>query len=120
MFDSGELKIYKVENSAAAGLMPVDSFTLILECNYEERTVGATRYSVALQNDARIEAIVRIPQDFSCAVDDAVVLSPYSHQESAVYRIYQKQQVKNDDDLHCTDLTLTRFEGIDSEQINPN
>lgn len=120
MFDSGTIKLYRKGNSASAGLMPVDAYTLQVECCYEERTVGVTRYAVGLQNDARIEMIARVPQNYEIKVDDVAVLFPYSHIDSSVYQIYQIQQLKNEDDLPCTDITLVRYEGIDADEIINN
>lgn len=120
MFDSGTIKLYKKGNGAAAGSMPVGAYSLQAISCYEERIVGINRYAVGLQNDARIEHVVRIPPNYTINADDVAVLAPYSHADSSVYQIYQVQQVRNDNDLPCTDLTLVRYGGIDANEIISN
>ena len=46
-----------------------------------------------------------------------MVLAPYDHEDKGVYRITQKQDVLDEDNLPATDLTLERSAGIDAGQI---
>ena len=118
MFDSGIIKIYKKQNTAEAGFKPQYSYTLFHETNYGERTVGIQRYNTALQNDARIEQLVRIPSWYpDSGTKYVAVLEPYSHEDGTVYELYQVQQLLNEDNLPCTDLSLIRFEGIDYAKL---
>jgi len=103
MFDSGQVDIYKITNTALAGDKPKEALYSGASYWYEERTVGITRFSAALKTDVKIDMLIRIWEDRGidssqiCKIDDAQ------------YRIYQVQHTKNEDGLEVTDLSLERL-----------
>lgn len=118
MFDSGELTVWRGDNSTPPGGLPVLTFTKIWSGCYENRTIGVTRYYTAMQHGARADIMVRIKRAYEInPATDKVILSPYDHQDTMGYRIAMKQDVLDEDGLPACDLTLERDEGIDSGQL---
>lgn len=116
--DSGELTVWRGANTAPAGGMPVMRYTQIWAACYENRTVGLARYYTAQQHGDRADVMVRVPRTYVISpAEDRVVLAPYDHLDSGAYRITQKQDVVNEDQLPMTDLTLERDVGIDAGNL---
>ena len=103
MFDSGQVELYTITNTAAAGDMPKEGLVYGSSYWYEERTVGITRFYAALKTDVKLEMLIRIWRDKSidtsqiCKIDDTQ------------YRIVQVQHLLNEDGLEVTDLSLERL-----------
>lgn len=103
-FNDGIVNIYCVENIAEPGNMPKDGLVLKIEnLRYTERTVGMSRYWTALQNQAQIEQMIRVPRINSVSVHDVAILN--GHQ----YDIVQVQYIQ-DTVPACMDLSLQRLE----------
>jgi len=82
----GIVKIYEVKNIAESGNMPKDGLTLKASLRYDERTVGVTRYRLALQDQEKIELMIRVPRlDIISAQDIAVP------NDGKQYKIVQRQ-----------------------------
>lgn len=118
MLDSGVLEIWRGSNVAPAGSMPVMKYAQIFESQYEDRTVGVTRWYAAKRNGDRADYLVRINRNYGIsAASDLVVLRPFSHLDGDAYKIDQIQQVLDDDGIWMTDLMLERVEGLDAATI---
>ena len=120
MFDGGVITFYSVSNSSGQGKMPKKTYTPKNSVCYENRTVGINRYSVAMQFDVQLSHVCRTPAVFDIDTSFIAVLKPYSHEDGAVYKIYQIQQTTDEDNLPCTDFSLQRLEGINADEIISN
>ena len=60
-FDDGILTIYKIENTAQPGQMPVEGLTEKDRYYYGFDTLGINRFYTALQAQQQIEAVVNVP-----------------------------------------------------------
>lgn len=61
-FNDGLVGIYKVENTAEPGDMPVEGLVLKQTLRYHERTVGMGRYYAAMQNNIKVDFVIRCPE----------------------------------------------------------
>lgn len=103
MFDSGQVDIYKLSNTAQAGDVPKEGLTYSSSYWYEERAVGVTRFYAALKADVKIERLIRIWQDRDVYTDQVCKI------DDAQYKIVQVQHGVNEDGLDITDLSLERL-----------
>lgn len=104
-FNDGIVKIYSVGNIAAPGNMPKDGLTLkISPLRYEERIVGMGRYWTAMQVQAQIDRIIRVPRIESISSQDVAI--PIDGKQ---YQIKQVQYVP-DIEPPSMDLSLERLE----------
>lgn len=107
-FNSGVVRILTVTDAAAPGRMPVPALAEKIRLPFEERRVGVTRFYNALQAQARIERVLRVPDPGAAGKispqDAAIIL-----QDEAQYRIEQVQTVPGVFPA-CLDLTLRTVE----------
>lgn len=104
-FNDGVVYIYSVGNISEPGNMPKEGPTLkVGPLRYQERTVGMSRYWAAMQTQARIDLVLRMPQLRSVSLHDVVV--PVDGDQ---YRIVQIQY-PNDMESPVMDLSLQRLE----------
>lgn len=104
-FNDGIANIYSVGNIAPPGGMPKDGLTIKAEgIRYKERTVGMSRYWAAMQTQARIDLVLRMPQLRSVSLHD--VVTPIDGEQ---YRIVQIQYPE-DVEPPVMDLSLQRLE----------
>jgi hypothetical protein len=104
-YNDGIVKIYSVGNIAAPGNMPKDGLTLkISPLRYEERIVGMGRYWTAMQVQAQIDRIIRVPRIESISSQDVAI--PIDGKQ---YQIKQVQYVP-DIEPPSMDLSLERLE----------
>lgn len=107
-FNDGVVSIYSVGNISAPGDMPKEGLTLKMSnLHYEERTVGMSRYWTAMQNQAQIERIIRVPR-VNISTHDVAKINDLQ------YDIVQAQVIK-DVTPPCIDLSLQRLEAVDQE-----
>lgn len=103
-FNSGVVRILTVTDAAAPGRMPVPALSEKIRLPFEERRVGVSRFYNALQAQARIERVLRVPDPGAAGKispqDAAIIL-----QDEAQYRIEQVQTVPGVFP-RCLDLTL--------------
>jgi hypothetical protein len=85
-YNDGAVNVYETINIAQPGNMPVDGLTLKETLHYEERTVGITRFYTAMQNDIKIDMLIRCPRIRSIAAEDIAI--PVDGKQ---YRIVQVQ-----------------------------
>lgn len=102
MRDAGKLTIYKLTNTAQAGLKPAEKLVKICDAYYNEEPIGVTRTYAAMGAKQRIDNLVTaynvdLPYDA-----EYVIL-----EDSLQYRINVKQK-QGDNVL----LTLERLEAM--------
>lgn len=61
-FNDGLVYICSVENTAEAGNMPKEGLAAKGKLRYSERTVGINRYYTAMQNNVKIDRVIRCPR----------------------------------------------------------
>ena len=105
MIADGTLKIYTLQNTAAAGSMPVDQLVQKYpeDVYYSDRVVGYNRQYAAMGADQFISKLVRI-WDMPVEVGEYVII------DGTQYRIDQVQLLKDEDGLKVVDLTLSKLE----------
>lgn len=104
-FNDGVVKIYSVGNIAAPGNMPKEGLTLkVGPLRYKERTVGLNRFWVAMQNQARVDMVLRMPRIGIVSTHD-VAIPPDGKQ-------YEVKQVQYPEEIEppVMDLTLERLD----------
>ncbi len=104
-FNDGVANIYSVGNIAPPGGMPKDGLQLKVGClRYKERTVGMSRYWAAMQTQARIDLVLRMPQLRNVLLHDVVI--PTDGQQYKIVQI----QYPEDVEPPVMDLSLQRLE----------
>lgn len=72
-YNDGVVKIYGTTDVAEPGNLPVDGLTLKETLRYEERTVGIKRFYTAMQQDIKIDMLLRCPQRRGVATQDIAI-----------------------------------------------
>lgn len=104
-FNDGVVNIYSVGNIAQQGNIPKDGLALKAgPLRYEERTVGMSRFWIALQAQARIDMLLRVPRFKNVSTQDIAIPN-----DGEQYRIEQIQYPA-DTALPVMDLSLQRLE----------
>lgn len=104
-YNDGIVKIYSVVNIAASGDLPKEKLTVkVGSLRYEERIVGMGRFWTAMQVQAQIDRIIRVPRIESVSPQDVAI--PIDEKQ---YRIKQVQYVPDVEPLSM-DLSLERLE----------
>lgn len=105
-YSDGLVSIYKVENVALPGDMPSEGLILKNSLRYHERTVGMTRYYAAMQNDIKVDFVIRCPEvrGLSEKNTDILVAILIDGQQ---YKVMQIQYIE-DAVPKSMDLTLER------------
>lgn len=86
-FNDGTADIYKVENVAAPGNKPKEGLLLkVRNLRYKERTVGMGRFWTAMQNQTKINRLLRMPKLDSVSTLDVAIPT-----DGKQYRIIQIQ-----------------------------
>lgn len=102
-FNDGVLTVYSVGNIASAGNKPKNGLTSkLIGLRYEERVVGMSRYWTALQAQAKVNQMLRVPRINSVSIQDIVI--PIDGKQ---YKIVQIQYIQ-DVEPACMDLSLER------------
>lgn len=101
----GVLRIYTLQNTAAAGSMPTPKLVLKIshDIYYADRVIGYNRQYAALGADQYISKLVRL-------WDVPVEAGEYAVIDGVQYRIDMVQLLKDEDGLKVRDLTLSRLE----------
>lgn len=103
-FKDGVVNIYKVDNISDPGNKPKQELVHKAKLRYDERTVGMSRYWVAMQAQAKVEQMIRVPRlDFISTQDVAIL------KDGEQYRIIQIQYPVGVEP-HSMDLSLERLE----------
>jgi hypothetical protein len=104
-FNDGVVQIYTVGNIAQSGNMPKEGLTLkVGPLRYKERTVGMGRFWTAMQAQAQIAQVLRVPQIRSVSTQDIAIPN-----DGKQYEIKQIQYPE-DVDPPVMDLSLERVE----------
>jgi len=104
-FNDGVVNIYSVENIAESGKLPKEGLKIKASAlHYEERTVGMSRFYTAMQNQVKIEQILRVPRINSVSTQDVAIPN-----DGKQYKIIQIQ-CPQDVDPPVMDLSLERLE----------
>lgn len=59
-YNDGIVKLYCVQDTAETGRMPVRHETLVVQLNYENRSVGSSQFYQAAQAQIKIEKVIRV------------------------------------------------------------
>ena len=121
MMDDGIVTICNLVNTAADGDMPKDVLETAedlagneLVYQFEERTVGYNRQYAAAGVGERVDMLIRVWRS-PARIGQYAVLTDYEGQENPdgdQYRITNVQQLKNDNGLKVTNLTLRRLDEL--------
>lgn len=104
-FNDGVANIYSVGNIACPGGMPKDGLQLkVAYLRYKERTVGMSRFWTAMQVNAKIGRLLRMPRVTDVSTQDVVILT-----DGEQYKIVQ---VQYPEDVYppVMDLSLERID----------
>lgn len=103
MYNDGVAVICRIENSAPPGGMPMDRLVEKARLRYRKRTVGVNRYYAALQDQIRVDYLLRCPYRGNVVSNDIVLLGAEQ---------YAVRQVQCPEDITppVMDLTLERVE----------
>jgi len=106
-FNDGIVSIYKVTDISLAGDMPVDGLVLQQTLRYKERTVGLNRFYQAMQNNIKVDFVIRCPEvrGLSEKNTDILVAILIDGQQ---YKVMQIQYIE-DAQPPSMDLTLERL-----------
>ena len=105
MLADGILRIYTLQNTAAAGSMPTPRLVLKIshDVYYADRVIGYGRQYAAMGADQIISKLVR-------CWDIPVEIGDYAVIDGIQYRIDMVQRLKDEDGLKVVDLTLSKLE----------
>lgn len=107
LLDSGTLTICKIGYADDSGKTPKGKLFPLREHYYGERTVGYGRQYAAKGANEQVDMLVRIWQDRGARIGMYAVL-----ENGEQYRIDNVQQLKDDDGLAVTDLTMRRLDDL--------
>lgn len=103
-FDDGMIGIYMIKNSAAAGEMPKEEPMLKDEYYFGYDALGYNRYYTALQAQQKIESVIRVPDWGYIKSTDICIM-----EDGKKYKIKMIQQMRDEDGLKYTKLSLERI-----------
>lgn len=103
VFNDGVVTVYTVSNISEPGNMPKQGLVIKLQLRYKQRTIGNARFYDAMQNNARIDALIRVQTNDISAQDVAVL--PDGRQF-----VIDRVQTIEDIVPPVMDLTLRRLE----------
>ena len=109
-YPDGIVKLYHEENQAKPGNMPKEGLRYRLTLRYRRKTVGMTRYYTALQQQQRIDEMIRCPLEPSVSVRDIAEVYPGGKR----YIVRQVQYPENTT-VPMMDLALERLEGSNED-----
>jgi len=101
-YSDGVVTVYSVSNTAAAGYAPVATKTQKIKLAYEELRLGINRYYMGLQNQQKIERVIRV-QDVGHVTSQDVAVT----EDGTEYRIDLVQRAEGIYPV-SVDLTLVK------------
>lgn len=121
--NDGIIGIYRLENTAAAGAMPVYRLNLLFRAYFSRQRIGVTRLYAALGINAQIDAVLRLfnvplGMELSAMPKDLyAVYSPSDGEEddAVQYRITLAQEVVERDAVDITVERMDEFYDIAAE-----
>lgn len=106
-FNDGVVNIYSVGNIAAPGNMPKEGLTLkVGSLRYKERTVGMNRFWAAMQNQTRVDLMLRVQRLRNISPHDVAIPN-----DGEQYKIIQVQYPE-DVEPSVMDLSLERIDAV--------
>jgi hypothetical protein len=106
-FNDGVLSVYSVDNIAEDGDLPKKELKIKQGgLRYEERTVGMNRFWTAMQNNSKVEQMLRIQRINGISLQDVAIPN-----DGEQYDIVQIQFPK-DIEPPCMDLSLQKVSAI--------
>lgn len=111
-YNDGVVTIYAETDGAKPGYQPVPTLTEKIVLQYEERRLGIQRYYQAMQNQVKIERVLRTPRTGSVTSQDVAIT-----EDGRRYRVYMVQAVT---DVYppSVDITLSSIEqGVANELV---
>lgn len=102
-YNDGLVELHSVSNIAQPGDKPKEGLRLKLCLRFSRRMVGISRYEKAMQNDAKVEALLRVQRIDSISTQDVAILHGKQY---AIRRIQYPPDVMP----HSMDLELSRLE----------
>ena len=106
-FNDGIVSIYSLSDISQNGRKPREGLTLkIQSLRYHERTVGMSRFWTAMQATAKIDLLLRCPQNRSISTQDIAI--PIDGKQ---YKIVQIQYPENIEPP-VMDLSLERISEV--------
>lgn len=104
-FNSGIVNIYSVGDIAPPGGMPKEGLTLkVGSLRYHERTVGMNRFWVAMQNQTKVDMVLRAPRVGTVSTHDVAI--PVDGRQYKIKQI----QYPEDVEPSAMDLSLERLD----------
>jgi hypothetical protein len=103
-YSDGVVRIYDVSNDAEKGDMPVFILTEKEVLRYSEKSVGLIRYTGGLQDNVKIERLIRTQRRPGVSAQDFAVTN-----DGKVYKIV-RVQYPDDPIPKAMDLSLERVE----------
>lgn len=101
-YNDGLVNVYKIVDTSLAGRMPKEEIVFNQTLNYDEQKVGMIRFYTALQNNVKVENVIRCPRRPDVLAGDIAI--PIDGNQ---YRIAQVQYPQ-DIDPKSMDLTLEK------------
>lgn len=86
-FNDGIVQIFTVENVAEPGDMPKESLVLKETLRFESQRLGINRLYMSKQNQAEIEAVLRVPNRNTVSNQDIAVMNGDETKQYAVESI---------------------------------
>lgn len=104
-FNSGVVNIYSVGDIAHPGGMPKEGLTLkVGSLRYHERTVGMSRFWAAMQNQTKVDMVLRMPRLETVSTHDVAI--PIDGRQYEIKQV----QYPEDIDPPAMDLSLERLD----------
>ena len=110
-FNDGIAQICDVVNVAEPGYLPVEKLQPKITLRYENQRVGINRFYSGMQNQIRVDKVIRVPKALVITTQDVAVT-----EDGAEYRIGQVQDVPEVYPA-CQDLTLSRIDQEDAYDV---
>lgn len=106
-FNDGMVFIYSVGNTGESGDMPHEGLILQQTLRYHERTVGFNRYYAALQNNIKVDYVIRCPEVRDLSNSDKDILVAVLNGGNQ----YEIKQIQYPEDVEPPVMDLT-LEGL--------
>lgn len=114
MMDAGLVTLCNLQNTAEAGDMPKEMLVPVETLQFEERTVGVTRFYAAQGANQQIDMLIRVWRT-RARIGMYALLTDYEGQENEggdQYQIDRVQHLVDQSGLKVTDLTLRRVDNL--------
>ena len=106
-YPDGLVDIYKVTDMAQPGDLPVEGLVLKNSLRYKERTVGMSRFYNALQNNIKVDFVIRCPEVRGLSEKNTDILVAILIDDQQ-YKVVQIQYIE-DAQPASMDLTLEKI-----------